>query len=157
MLAVGLSLVPASPALAIADCSVTATGIAFGSYDPLAGSADDSSGTITVTCVYTGPGGADKVDYTVSLSPGGSGSFVQRRLSAGDGYVGYNLFRDAARAFVWGNGSVGTVVASGSLTVTPGGPHRTRSVSHTIYARIPELQDAAPGDYSDAIVVTLTY
>jgi spore coat protein U-like protein len=157
LVAIGLSLVPVGPVLAAADCSVTATGVAFGTYDPFAGSADDSTGTVTVTCTYTGPGGADKVNYTVSLSPGGSGSYAQRRLTVGSGLLGYNLFQDGARALVWGNGSTGTVLASGSLVVTPAGPHRTRSQSHTIYARIPQLQDAEPGEYSDSIVVTLTF
>jgi spore coat protein U-like protein len=33
----------------------------------------------------------------------------------------------------------------------------TQTVTHTVYGRIPQLQDAAPGTYADTLLVTLTF
>ena len=33
----------------------------------------------------------------------------------------------------------------------------TQTVTHTVYGRIPQLQDAEPGTYSDTLQVTLTF
>jgi spore coat protein U-like protein len=43
------------------------------------------------------------------------------------------------------------------MTVGPGQGNSTRSVTHTVYGRIPALQDAVPGSYSDRLVLTLTF
>jgi spore coat protein U-like protein len=153
----GALLLGAQVAHAAVDCTVTASGVAFGTYDPSLGTADDSTGSILVSCTYTGPGGSDTANYTVTLSTGTSGSFVPRNLEAGASQLNYNLFRDAARTQVWGNASSGTTIITGSLKVGPGAGNRTRTATHVIYGRIPQLQDADTGDYSDLIQVTLTF
>ena len=153
----GALLLIAQAAKAAFDCSVTASGVAFGTYDPSLDTPDDSTGSIVVTCTYTGPGGSDTANYTVTLSTGTSGSFAPRKLAAGASPLGYNLFRDAARTQVWGNASSGTTIITGSLKVGPGVGNQTRSATHVIYGRIPQLQDADTGDYSDLIQVTLTF
>jgi spore coat protein U-like protein len=141
---------------AAADCNVTAGGVAFGGYDPLATTPDDSIGTVTVTCVNTG-GGNTTVNYSVALSTGVSGAYSQRYMRSGTPRLNYNLYRDAARTIVWGNGSSGTSSMAGTLTVGPGVGNGTRSATYTVYGRAPALQDATPGAYSDSIVVTLTF
>jgi spore coat protein U-like protein len=150
-------LLVAQDATAAFDCSVTASGVAFGTYDPSIGAADDSTGSIVVICTYTGPGGSDTANYTVTLSTGTSGSFAPRKLAAGRSQLDYNLYWDAARTQVWGNASSGTAIITGSLKVGPGVGNRTRTATHVIYGRIPQLQDADTGDYSDLIQVTLTF
>ena len=143
-------------AQAAADCTVTAVGVNFGVYDPYVTAPDDSVGEITVTCNHlSGP--AIQVRYTVTLSTGGGGTYAQRRLSAGPALLGYNLWTDSARSSIWGNGSAGTVIVTGSLKVGPGAGNGVRTAVHPIYGRIPALQDAAEGDYLDSIVATLTY
>jgi spore coat protein U-like protein len=143
-------------ARANADCTVTAVGINFGIYDPYLASPDDSVGEIRVNCTHlSGP--AIEVRYTVTLSTGGSGSYALRRLRSGSAALGYNLSSDVARSGVWGNGSAGTLIVSGTLRVGPGEGNGVRSAVHPIYGRIPALQDAAEGDYTDSIVATLTY
>ena len=150
-------LLVAQAAPAAVDCTVTASGVAFGTYDPSIATPDDSTGSIVVTCTYTGPGGSDTANYTVTLSTGTSGSFAPRKLAADTPQLSYNLFRDAARTQVWGNASSGTTIITGSLRVGPGVGNRTRTATHVIYGRIPQLQDADTGDYSDLIQVTLTF
>jgi spore coat protein U-like protein len=151
-------LLLASPhAMAAVDCAVGATGVAFGVYDPLVATADDSTGTITVTCSYIAPGPTADASYTVTLSPGASGVYSQRRMQAGTSQLGYNLFGDAARTQVWGNATGGTTIISGSMRLGPGVGNGTRTATHTVYGRVPAGQDAAPGTYSDSILVTLTF
>ena len=151
-----LLLLGAFEARAVADCTVSVVGVSFGIYDPYLTTPDDSVGDITVTCTHlSGP--AIEVRYTVTLSTGSSGSFAPRQLRSGPAMLGYNLWSDSGRSSIWGNGSAGTVIVSGALRVGPGQGNGSRSAVHSIYGRIPALQDAAEGDYVDSIVATLTY
>jgi spore coat protein U-like protein len=144
-------------AWAALDCTISTVGVAFGVYDPSLSTPDDSNGSVNVTCFYTGPGGADSTNYSVSLSTGSSGSFTPRRLTAGASLLNYNLFRDAGRSQIWGNGTAGTSIVTGNIKVGPGAGNNTRTASHPVYGRIPALQDADTGNYSDTILVTLTF
>ena len=153
----GALLLGARDATAASDCSVTASGVAFGVYDPSLGTPDDSTGSIVVTCTYTGPGGVDTANYTVTLSTGMGGSYAPRKLTAGGSQLDYNLFLDAARSQVWGNASAGTAIITGSLKVGPGNGNGTRTATHVVYGRVPQLQDADTGNYTDSILVTLTF
>jgi spore coat protein U-like protein len=148
----------ASPAMGrAADCSITAVNLDFGSYDPVATGPDDAVGTVVVTCRYVST--ATRIDYSVTLSSGAnSANFTSRQLANGpSARLGYNVFLDPARTRIWGTGGGGTVIASGSMTVGPGQGNSTRSATHTVYGRIPALQDAVPGSYSDRLVLTLTF
>lgn len=142
---------------AAADCAITAVSLNFGAYDPATTLADDSVGTVTVTCRHVS-GGAQRVSYSVSLSNGLFGTTAATRaMSAGAARLGYNVFTDPARTQVWGNGTGGTVIASGAVTIGPGVGNGTKTFMHTVYGRIPQLQDAAPGTYNDTLVLTLTF
>jgi len=147
----------AGTAQAAADCSIAAVSVNFGAYDPVATSPDDSVGSVTVTCRHVS-GGAERINYAVMLSNGLHGtSAATRRMGAGAGRLGYNVFTDPARTQVWGNGTGGTVIASGSMTVGPGAGNGTKTFTHSVYGRIPQLQDAVPGTYNDTMVLTLTF
>jgi spore coat protein U-like protein len=141
---------------AAADCSVTVTGVAFGVYDPTITTPDDSTGTVTVTCNYTG-GGADNITYAVAFSRGNGTSYSQRKMLAGTQSLNYNLYGDSARSIVLGDGTGGTSILSGSFTVGPGVGNGTRTSTHTVYGRVPASQPVDPGSYSDPIVATLTF
>lgn len=141
-------------AAGIITCDISAQSLDFGLYDlinPL-----DSSSNISVSCTLTGNGAA-QADYLLTLSVGG-GSYSARELSNGAGGVlYYNLYRDAARALVWG-GDASSGVA-GSIKIKPSDPP-TSTFIHPVYGRIPGNQSSlAPGTYSSPapIVVTMTY
>ncbi len=151
-----LGLVLPVELLAGAACSVAVVGVNFGLYDPLDPRPADSAGSVDVTCDYLPPGGATNVSYDVELSTGTSGGFLQRYMALGTARLPYNLFTDAARSLVWGNGSAGSRVVSGAMKVNPGA-HSSLTNSHTVYGRIPAGVDAALGSFSDSIVVTLTF
>ena len=150
------ALLLAGRAQASADCNVTVGGVAFGLYDQLATTPDDSTGTVTVTCVNTGPANT-RVNYSVALSSGASSAYSQRYMTAGTPRLNYNLYSDAARTIVWGNGTGGTSLITGTLAVGPGQGNGTKSATYTVYGRAPALQDAAPGTYVDTIVLTLAF
>jgi len=152
-----VALLAAAPALAGATCTVAATGVSFGAYVISLVTPTDSSGNVTVTCTYVPPGGAVSVDPVTSLSTGISGSYSPRQMATGPARLNYNLFVDAARTFVWGNGLSGTRVATATFTVGPGVGNGTRSSSLPVYGRVPAQQLVGTGAYSDTIVVTVTF
>ncbi len=127
---------------AAAACTISAaSGPAFGTYDPLARAPLDAVGTIAYRCTPPRP--------VVWLSTGSSGTYAYRTLRSGAAELRYNLYVDASRTAVWGDGSGGTATDS----PTPGNVTRTVAV----YGRIAPLQDAAAGVYSDTIVVTFVF
>jgi spore coat protein U-like protein len=121
------------------QCAVATTSVAFGSYDPFANTATDGTGTVTVSCDVA-------ATYTVAINAGTSGSF-NRSLASGNHLLAYNLFVDATRTSVWGDGTAGTSRLSSSGT----------GAVHTVYARIPALQNVTAGSYADALTVTLEF
>jgi spore coat protein U-like protein len=141
-----------------ADCTLSATSLAFpGAYDPIGAHAAadlDGSSAISFTCSRTLPG-VERVNFSLSLSTGGSGTYTPRRMAAGANTLDYNLFTDATRSVIWGNGTGGTSLVTGKFNLTPGQP--TRSESLTVYGRIPRAQDAAAGNYLDSVTVTLSF
>ena len=143
-------------ASAAIDCTVSTVGVAFGNYDPLSLVPTDSTGNVTIVCVYLS-GGAQQISYTVQLSPGSSGTSLQRRMQALPSVLRYNLFSDAARSAIWGDGSAGTTVANGSVTIGPGVGNGRREDARSIYGRIPAHQYALSGNYADSIIVTLVF
>lgn len=81
-----------------------------------------------------------------------SGGFQPRQMlnpSGGD-LLNYNLYRDASRTQVWGNGSQGTYVVIDVI-----GKNRTKTFP--IYGRTPGGQDVRTGNYADGLVVTVQY
>ena len=138
-----------------ATCILSGGGVNFGVYDPIAVFPTDGAGTVTLQCNWVGPGGAEHVDYVVTLSTGASGTYAARTLVSGANTLTYNLYIDPARTQVWGNGSTGTSVWSGSMNVSNGQPVQT--VTATDYGRMPAAQDAAAGNYSDTITVTVNF
>ena len=102
--------------------------------------------------------GATNVNYRVVLSPGlNSVTAADRQMASGTTRLRYNLFEDSARSAIWGDGFNSTVVATGGMTVGPGAGNGIRIATHTLYGRIPGLQDVLPGHYADTLVLTLNY
>ena len=127
----------------------------FGNYDTLTAGAVLSSATVTVSCtVALGP--LNAIPYTVSLGPSQTSGTMQRKLAGpGSARLQYNLYTDAARSVVWGDGSGGSQVVSSSVTPASLGVPATKA--HTAHGSIPALQSVRVGAYSDTILVTVDY
>lgn len=147
--AAALAGVLAQPVQA-ASCSVSATAVAFGTYNPFAAQSNDSTGSIGVTCTGTV---LETIAYQISLSAG-SGTYTTRTLKLGSRTLNYNLYVDSLYLLKWGDTSLGTSIQSASFPLT-GLPILH---TYTIYGRIPSGQTTAQaGTYSDTITVTVSY
>lgn len=143
-----LLLLPVLAEAGTPNCSVgSVVGVAFGDYDPFSALPLDAAGSVSFTC--DGFGAADTV--LVALSTGGSGSYSSRTLLWGSAVLQYNLYLDAARTLVWGDGS------EGSAAWGPTTPVNGQAVSIPIYGRVAARQNASPGSYADTLVVTFTF
>ncbi|HXI48936.1 MAG TPA: spore coat U domain-containing protein [Steroidobacteraceae bacterium] len=143
-----------SHAAVTVNCTASASGIAFGIYNPLSAVDNASTGTLQVTCNGTG-NGKTPVNLNVALSRGLSGSYATRKMFSGVNSLDYNIFLSTAYNQIFGDGSGGSVAGSvGQFLVAAGG---SNMVTETFYGLIPASQDVAPGTYSDVITVTVTY
>lgn len=154
-LAVAVWLLGPAPAqaacnpLSLCSCTVSATGVAFGTYNTLATSPDDAAGSVRVLCTMLV---ALNGSFTIDLSTGASNSYTNRTLRNGANSLVYNLYTTAARTQVWGNGTGSSVRVTQSFA---GLLLVDRTVP--VYGRIPARQNARAGAYSDTIIVTVTY
>jgi len=137
MLACVLAAAASTPCLA--KCTVSTTAVSFSTYDVFSTLNDDITGSIIVKCRPSAP-------YSLSLSPG-SGTYASRTMTSSIYTLNYNLFVDATRLTIWGDGSAGTGTVSGNAA----------DATHTVYGRIPARQNAHVGSYADTIIVTVTF
>jgi spore coat protein U-like protein len=140
-----LAVVLAVATRAPAQCRVSVeSGVAFGPYNVFNTSHVDTTGQISWRCPGNSP-----VPVQITITRGANGDATSRRLAMGGDFLRYDLYRDAARTIVWGDGTYG-----GSYTaVYPGGGW----IPVSIYARIPKEQDVAAGTYSDTITVVINF
>lgn len=136
----------------VASCEITSSGIADLDFGPQGFSATnvDHTTDLKVTCTNGSP-------YSIALDAGAnprtSGDVSTRRMKGietlnADDYVAYNLYQEAARTTVWGDGSSGTVLASQTGTGS--------EVTHTIYGRVPTTNHTV-GNYKDTITATVSF
>lgn len=125
-------------------CTVEADDLAFGTQAQLQADVDASS-QIRASC-STG------LVYSVALGAGGGGAYNARRMVHGSfpaETVGYQLYTDAQRTQVWGDGSGGTVSVGGTGNGSP--------QPSTVHGRVPPQSTPRPGDYEDNVIVTVSY
>lgn len=150
LLVVGLGM--PRPAEAYLDwCEVAATGVNFGTYDPLNASDTEATGNVAVTCRVVLLGLV--VTYEVELNTGGSGTYFPREMTSGTSTLEYQLYIDSARNTVWGDGTGATDTWSFGSLIQVG----THTENFPVYGTIPSGQMVAAGSYSDTITVTVIY
>ncbi len=138
----------ATPPPSTGTCTVTTTPVNFGAYNVFNNTPTDTIGQITVAC--TGVGTTYSV--AIQLNKGLVGSIDQRKLQQtnGNDFLRYNLYIDAGRSTIWGDGTDSSVTQTINVI---GGTSQTL----TIYGRIPQLQDVSMGDYNDTVGVTINF
>ncbi len=144
LLALVLGTLYASDAHAQA-CTISATSVNFGSYNVFNGTDTDSTGTVTYRC----NGSAHNI--TIGLTQGASASFNQRHMQKGSESLTYNLFVDASRTNIWGDGTSGTSVYS------IGNPPNNTNVNLTVYGRVTAGQDVSAGSFSDTVTAVINF
>jgi spore coat protein U-like protein len=124
-----------------ATCTVTSSGPQFGTYDLSAPTPLDAAGSLDFRC-------NEPSAVSVSISTGGSGSYSPRAMRSGAATLQYNLYTNAGRTQVWGDGTGGTSARFVGAS---------RGQSLPIFGRIPPLQDVASGAYADTLVATFNF
>ena len=124
---------------AAATCNVSPQGVNFGGYDSLGSTPVDGVGNVAVEC-------DSETSFTVSLSTG-NGTFSERRMIGPASELSYNLYTDASRIGIWGDGSGGSNTVSGTAG----------TANLPVYGRIPARQNVPAAIYADTIIVTVTY
>jgi spore coat protein U-like protein len=133
-------LAPGSAAQA--GCSVEVSAVAFGNIDIMR--ASRGTGEVVVRC-------DEASDFSVGLSPGGGGGGGERRMRGpGGAWLDYYLMADAGYSIPWGDGqAIGNPRAGRSNGAAP--------ARLTIYGIIPSQPGTPEGQYTDSLVVTLTF
>lgn len=144
-IAAALLMLSAAAVDASAACSLTTTDMIFGSYNVFSASPIDLTATIALRCTKNNDN-----NIRVTFDRGLSGSFT-RVLKSGANRLSYNLYLDATRSAIWGDGTSSTVVYQNA------NPPKNQVINIPVYGRIPAGQDAAIGTYSDNIVLTVLF
>ncbi|HET9361851.1 MAG TPA: spore coat U domain-containing protein [Vicinamibacterales bacterium] len=127
------------------SCTISAVSVAFGNYNVFTATPVDSAGSVTFRC------NAAAANISITLSKGTSSTFAPRTMTRVGEALNYNLYLDAARTNVWGDGSGGT------STYTNVNPPNNQNVTLPIYGRIPASQDVSAGLYSDTVLATVNF
>ena len=130
------------------NCRISLGPINFGLYMPLTAVPVDVVGQFDVRC-QAQPG-----TFAVIIGAGISGDQLTRTLSAGGATIlNYNLYRDAARTQIWGDGTPPTFMVTGVRT----GQGRPTNYNYPVYGRIFANQAPNTGIYSDNLLVTVLF
>lgn len=126
------------------NCTIAATNLDFGTYDPTGTSDLPGQSTVTVNCT-------NGTAWNVGLDEGTfAGATVTARTMTGPGSysLNYALYRDASHTLNWGD-TVGTDTKSG----TGNGADQVVNV----YGLAAHSQNVGAGDYQDTITATITF
>ncbi|CUJ69915.1 Csu type fimbrial protein [Achromobacter xylosoxidans] len=126
------------------NCTINATNLAFPPQGLLK-QAVTANAQVTVRCTNNNA-------FAVALNGGSVANNVMARkmkhATAAD-TVAYQLYQDANYATVWGDGVTGGTTLNGTGT----GANQT----FTVYGRVPAQATPRPGNYSDTVLVTITF
>ena len=129
-----------------AACTISTSPLSFGFYNVFSPTPLDSTGSVTFRC-----GNRDH-DITISLDRGGAPTFNPRRMLKGAEALEYNLYLNAARTTIWGDGTGGTQ-AFFENNPQP----NNQDIVIPIYGRVPAGQDVSAGTYSNTITATINF
>ncbi|HEY4317590.1 MAG TPA: spore coat U domain-containing protein [Herbaspirillum sp.] len=132
-------------------CTASSSPVAFGSYNAFSNTARDTAGSVTVTCsALIGI----LVAYNIKLNGGMGGAIGTRRMRNGVSSLFYQLYTNAGRNIVWGDGTGGTQTITDGYLLSVG-----VDVIKTfpVYGRITALQNVTYGAYTDTVTILLTY
>jgi len=129
------------------NCTIIATAVSFGNYDPTGANATtplDATGVVSVNCTVNGNNVRVSLGQGLFPGPGSTNNAPRRRMGHNAARLNYNLFSDAAHTQVWDN----------NAGVKTG---KTFPTAMTVYGRIPAAQSVLSGTYDDTILATVTF
>jgi spore coat protein U-like protein len=146
---IGFLLVTES-ALAARSCTLQVNPTNFGTYIPGTPVPLDATGSISVRC-RGNPRNSQPNYYVLRIDGGITGDPSNREMRQGVNPLAYNLFKDAARTGIWGDGTNGTTPVIQAIT------QRNFTINHTVYGRTYANQDPQVGAFQDVVTVTIEF
>jgi spore coat protein U-like protein len=136
-------------------CTVDVRPLSFGYYDPLAGAPLDAVSQVIYVCGNLDdrakPENGNKA-IRIEMTTGTAGQFTPRYMSAGPtDHLEYNIYLDATRTTIWGQGAFGT-----DVYIDSNPPNKT-SVTVPVFGRVRQLQDVPEGQYVDVLTVRILF
>ena len=137
-------------ATVINNCTITTTPVAFGNYDPLAGSATNASGTVAIACTKS-------ATPTITLGDGNNG--VRNMKDAGSQLMAYELYQPP-------DNTPGTACSYSSPTrwgtvagqiFSPAAAPSKASRTYNVCGQIAAGLDLAAGSFTDSVVATVNF
>jgi len=125
------------------SCRIEANNLAFGQYDVFRTSPTDSASSLSFECTSGG--------RPIAIALERNWWEIYRVLQSGSQWIYYNIYLDASRTQVWGDGSLGSQMYYNS------NPPKKKTVTVPMYGRIPASQDVGLGQYSDNITVVVNF
>jgi spore coat protein U-like protein len=158
----------ASPRSANRACTIETRPLSFGIYDPLADRDLDATAQIIYVCLNGngnggggggggggnggGGGGSDKQAIRVELWTGAANTFDRAMRGAeGGNWLNYNIYLDATRQSIWGNGFSGTEAYIDSH------PPNGTPVIVPAFGRVFASQNVVSGVYVDTVHVVILF
>ncbi|HEY5048332.1 MAG TPA: spore coat U domain-containing protein [Rhizomicrobium sp.] len=129
-------------ATVVASCVTSATNMGFGNYTAGAGTPDNASSTISVTCTNNDP-------YTIALNGGDSGHVAARTMLNGANALNYGVYTSSGYTTIWGDGTGGTQTVSGTGSGA--------AQNYTAYGQVPTAEYVTAGAYLDTLTATVTF
>ena len=137
----------------VANCTISASNMSFGNYDPVA--ANDTTGadlyassTVTVACTKNAP------NVWIGLDAGSNGASAvgtTRAMAGATDFLSYELYAadpNPAPGAAWGDTqATGVSYLAASKAAT----------GITVFGRTPKGQDVSAGAYTDTITATINY
>ncbi|MBP7571217.1 MAG: spore coat protein U domain-containing protein [Acidobacteria bacterium] len=122
-------------------CTIEATALDFGTYNPLSATPRTAESTVTVRCTRGTP-------VSVALD-GGSHELAgvrNMRLTTGPDTLPYRLYLDSGYLTEWNSANVDTFTTASNL-----------DHDRTVYGRLPAGADVTGGSYTDSVTATLNF
>jgi spore coat protein U-like protein len=128
-------------AIVISVCTISATPMSFGNYNPLSASPNDATATVTITC-------SQGTAATIGLDNGLNASGSTRRMTLAGSFLTYEVYKDSGRTAIWGNSGSDLLDAGTAPSVLPR--------NFTAYGRITSGQSAPAAVSVSVAPVTAT-
>jgi spore coat protein U domain-containing protein, fimbrial subunit CupE1/2/3/6 len=139
-----------------ANCTISTSAVAFGSYDPVVANASNplnASGSVTIACTK---GSAPNVTMDLGAHASGGNRYMS---DGGSNTLGYQLYQPPSTtpndpctfpgSQVWGT--------SGSAIFTPTAPGSKSARTYNVCGTVAAGQDVAVGSYADTVVATVNF
>lgn len=128
------------------SCSISASPLTLGAYDPSSTGDATGSSSISITCTKDAPVSI-MLGEGSNADTGSTQDAPLRRMSNGTDFLSYALFQDAGFTTGWGDTAV-----SGKSSTGLGSPE-----THSVYLKIAAAQNVSAGAYSDTVVATVSF